>query len=240
MFDKNGNKTVGICVMGVTACLILAGRWAVLATPGTALANKPGADGKHDHGGDDGGTTAVTVIFRNSETDRIRSDGEGFYIDGVDRVTAEISPHGHFLFWVPKAKGNKPVSRRLDFNFDDCVGAGDCDTFSGFGTGAMRVNGLDLRAMMVSVVPTDVVLSGFFKPSEDDDARTYSFNPDRFNGSSLITVTKTGDSPNIWVFETKEAPDDVVGLTENVKAGDDIVRLYHMPFQITVVEEIPD
>lgn len=243
MFDKNRNKTVGICVMVVTACLILAGLWTVLATPETALANKP----PHDHGGDDGGKTAVTVTFRDAGdagADRIRSDGEGPYIDGVDRVTVEISSQGHFSFGVPKARGNKPVIRRLDFDFSVChhsddTHPGPCDnTFSGLGTGAMNVHGLDLRAMTEGV-PTEVVLSGFFKPSEDVNARQYSFNPDRFDGSNLITVTKTDESPNTWVFKTKDFPNDVVGLKE-VRAGDDIVRLYHMPFQITVVEEIPD
>ena len=48
MFDKNRNKTVGLCVMVVTASLILAGIWAVLATPETALA----AQGKGKGGGD--------------------------------------------------------------------------------------------------------------------------------------------------------------------------------------------
>ena len=69
MFDKNRNKTVGICVMVVTACLILAGLWAVLATPETALANPPDGDGNHNHGGgDDGGTYFVTVSGDVSST----------------------------------------------------------------------------------------------------------------------------------------------------------------------------
>jgi hypothetical protein len=41
MFGKNRNKKVGICVMVVTASLVLAALWAVLATPETALAKKP-------------------------------------------------------------------------------------------------------------------------------------------------------------------------------------------------------
>ncbi len=41
MFGKNRKKKVGLCVMVVTSCFILAGLWAVLATPETALAKKP-------------------------------------------------------------------------------------------------------------------------------------------------------------------------------------------------------
>ena len=41
MFVKNRKKTVGLCVMVVTASLVLATLWAVLATPETALAKKP-------------------------------------------------------------------------------------------------------------------------------------------------------------------------------------------------------
>ncbi len=45
MFGKNRKKTVGICVMVVTASLVLATLWAVLATPETALAKKPDGGG---------------------------------------------------------------------------------------------------------------------------------------------------------------------------------------------------
>ncbi|MHC4629669.1 MAG: hypothetical protein ACYS9C_00200 [Planctomycetota bacterium] len=41
MFGKNRNKKVGLCVMVVTSCFILAALWAILATPETALAKKP-------------------------------------------------------------------------------------------------------------------------------------------------------------------------------------------------------
>ena len=45
MMWKNRNKKVGLCVMVVTGCFILAALWVVLATPETALAKgKPGSD----------------------------------------------------------------------------------------------------------------------------------------------------------------------------------------------------
>ena len=45
MFGKNRNKKVGLCVVVVTAFLVLAILLAVLATPETALAKKPGGGG---------------------------------------------------------------------------------------------------------------------------------------------------------------------------------------------------
>jgi len=38
------SKRVGICLMVGTICIVVAGLWAVLATPETALAGKPGSD----------------------------------------------------------------------------------------------------------------------------------------------------------------------------------------------------
>jgi hypothetical protein len=49
MFGKNRKKTVGLCLMVVASCFILAGLWAVLATPETALAKgKPGSSVAYD------------------------------------------------------------------------------------------------------------------------------------------------------------------------------------------------
>ena len=45
MLWKSRNKKVGLGVMVVMSGFILATLWAVLATPGTALAKKPGDDG---------------------------------------------------------------------------------------------------------------------------------------------------------------------------------------------------
>jgi hypothetical protein len=41
MLQKNRNKRVGLCVMVVSSCLVLAVVWAFLARPETALAKKP-------------------------------------------------------------------------------------------------------------------------------------------------------------------------------------------------------
>lgn len=86
MFGNNRNKKVGLCVMVVTACLVLAGIWAVLATPETALAKKPDGSkggGKYLH---------LSVTFRDADGDRVTSDAsddeDGTYYDGEDKVIA--------------------------------------------------------------------------------------------------------------------------------------------------------
>ncbi len=67
MFGKNRNKKVGLCVTVVTACLVLAGLWIVLATPETALAGKPekppGQDKDKPGGGGGGGGKDEPTIF---------------------------------------------------------------------------------------------------------------------------------------------------------------------------------
>lgn len=63
MFVKNRNKTVGICVMVVTSCFILAALWAVLAAPETALAHhRSGHGGGGGGGGGDDGVDYKMVI----------------------------------------------------------------------------------------------------------------------------------------------------------------------------------
>lgn len=90
MFGKNRNKKVGICVMVVTASLVLAALWAVLATPETALAdppdNPPGQDkDKPGGGGDACCSLDFCITFRDDvegDGDAILSDGEGEYCNG--------------------------------------------------------------------------------------------------------------------------------------------------------------
>ena len=45
METKSKNKRVGLCLMVGTICIVVAGLWAVLATPETALAKKPDGGG---------------------------------------------------------------------------------------------------------------------------------------------------------------------------------------------------
>ncbi len=95
MFGKNKNKTVGLCVMVVTACLILTALWGVLGVPGPALgAGKSG--GKKGSGQ---GALHGCIELRDAVGDRVQSDDGGpIYCDGVDstkRRTPRVFPFHH-------------------------------------------------------------------------------------------------------------------------------------------------
>jgi len=70
MFGKNRNKKVGICLMVVTACLVLAALWAVLAAPETALAKRPGSDVAYD-------VVIDTVGFVHQSAPLLTDNGDG-------------------------------------------------------------------------------------------------------------------------------------------------------------------
>jgi hypothetical protein len=115
MFGKNRKKTVGLCVMVVTASLVMAGLWAVLATPETALADHKGKPhGKP--GGDGGGENSAIhgcVELRDDTDDRVQSDTRGEYCDGEDSTIVGLL---EFFRFKMKVKNNG-VGRRLFLNF---------------------------------------------------------------------------------------------------------------------------
>ena len=90
MFGKNRKKKVGLCVMVVTSCFILAALWAVLATPETALAKgKPPPKDKDDGGKE---TRTYLVTFKS---------GSGEVAASGSRTMSIINPedsvaHLHF------------------------------------------------------------------------------------------------------------------------------------------------
>jgi len=131
MFGKNRNKKVGICVMVVTASLVLAGIWAVLATPGTALADPPEGKGK-DKDGDDVRCCSLSfcITFRDVEDgaiDAIGSDGEGEYCNGGKIVASAGGTAKHGCgFRFDMNKGQQFGQGRLGFldlgAYNDIVG----------------------------------------------------------------------------------------------------------------------
>lgn len=115
MFGKNRNKKVGLCVMVVTASLVLAGLWAVLATPETALAKKPdkppGQDKPDKPGGGGGKYLYLDVFFDDDGLDRVKSDGLGTYSHGKDKVIALA--YKRFRLDTTKKGGKRTVTLDL-------------------------------------------------------------------------------------------------------------------------------
>ena len=113
MFGKNRKKKVGICVMVVTSCFILAALWAVLATPETALAapKKP----KPPKGGGDGACCSLNfcITFRENDAiggDELDEDNDGEtdpYFNGgkIVAIAGGTAKHGcGFRFDMNKGK----------------------------------------------------------------------------------------------------------------------------------------
>ncbi len=118
MFGKNRNKKVGICVMVVTASLVLAGLWAVLAAPETALADKKTGGGKKGSGQ---GALHGCITLRDAGGDGVQSDwfatdatpGDNPYCDGFDNTTVGLLEFFRFSMRVKK----NVAGRRLVLDF---------------------------------------------------------------------------------------------------------------------------
>lgn len=237
-------------------CFVLVLVCAMLALPGSVLANPPDENGDHNHGGGggggDGGNIPVTVTFRDFlgdevfSPDRVMSDFYDCpttfdclspYVDDVDNVHAEIAQPGYLTFGLPSTKRNQPAVRTLFFDFSDCVES-PCNPpfesgFSSYGANAFT-SGVNLGEMFVGEVRHDLGLLMTLKP-EGSGSRRLFFDPldDRCSGSSYITVRRI--DTDTWEIEA--GPDDVACLANQTGTGKDKLvfsGLYHMPFKIIV------
>ena len=75
-----------------------------------------------------GGTTAVKITILDASGDRIRSDGRGAYINGVNKVTAWINTEGSL--YLNTGSNTKP-DRKIFLDFSDNVLPVFCDTTQG-------------------------------------------------------------------------------------------------------------
>ena len=99
-------KMISRVTLPVCFALILV--WAMLASPGSSLANPPDGSGNHNHGGGGGGgdgSSSVIVTFRDflgddidPVPDRLMSDDLGPYIRGEQNVGGGINKFGELTF----------------------------------------------------------------------------------------------------------------------------------------------
>ena len=234
-------------------CLVPALVVAMLVLPGSVLANPPDENGNHSHGGGggggggggEGGNLAVSVTFQDRLGDRVMSDfhdcpttGDCLspYIDGVDRVRAQIDTPGNLVLGLGGAKRNKPAIRTLFFDFSDCI-LGPCsppfeDGF-GFSPAVMFTSGVNLREMLVGEVRDDLAAMVTVKPAEEDHSWRFFFDPldRRSPGSSYLSVTRL----DIDIWEIEAGATDIAWLGENLGGGGlTFAGLYHMPFKMIV------
>jgi len=98
---RNGKERFELYLMIVTSCIVLAGVWAILLTPEVAWAEK-GGNGKGngntgDVGGDVSGWIYCRVTFHDGIGNGVESDGNGEYLDGVDRAEMRIGRNRNML-----------------------------------------------------------------------------------------------------------------------------------------------
>lgn len=126
MLIKSKDKRVGLCLMVVTAPLVLAVLWAVLATPETALAKKP------DKPGGSGEDTVPTCVQFDDVGSVVGDLGNTIYCnDKKAKVSVSVSSTtGHF---------------NLETSSSNKVGAGR-GLVVNFGTPVMLSNGMEVSS----------------------------------------------------------------------------------------------
>jgi hypothetical protein len=241
MFGKNRNKKV---LMVVTACLALAGIWAVLATPETAVAEKPDRPG----GGGDGGKKQeipVSVTFRDDVADGIYSDGKGPYtrtrrnkvkafigLDGQLRLQTWDSTVRSILLNIPKVSGCPDG----EFGHANVITLGEDDNDDGILTEPqLDPFGDRLNLLAMDIGAENSTKAGlrfvFFVPNSKNGEHWYlRFGDDQSPPQAgLVTVTRENDS--VWTIEAGDG--DLAALVRSGQ-GQAPCAYVSMPFSIAV------
>ncbi|MHC4510474.1 MAG: hypothetical protein ACYTAO_16220, partial [Planctomycetota bacterium] len=129
MSIKSKNKRVGLCLMVGTICIAVAGLWAVLATPETALAKKPS-------GGGGGGGNDPACFELDFDGGGVWSDGLGDYCNNKKgKVEAIMNSNGGATLRTNTASHRDPYAGRTFFV--DFGGAG-IDLIGNPGAGSIQ------------------------------------------------------------------------------------------------------
>jgi hypothetical protein len=252
MFGKNRNKKVGLCVMVVTACLVMATFWAVLATPETALAKKPD---KPPGGG--GGKTSIRLAridFTNSpriQWDGVEACGDWEYWDERDVALgctgemgcrADVSGGGRLKFFtIWQGDNNSGSPRWLVLNFGNAIGDSNPNPNIDlliYKSGYQNNPPIDPTSGLDNV-KTVISLDRMFKKGATRQPLTISIrvNPDGSgwppSGYSLrwradLYITETAD-PDVRILETGLDEDLADLWHEGV-----VVGTYRMPLEWTM------
>lgn len=183
MFGSSSNKKVGVWLTVVASCLVLVVVWAVLATPATALAKKPGGDGRPEilHG---------SATFRDVTGDAVKSDDGRAYVDGIDGTVLGLE--GFFRLEINLKKNG---GRSLELSFPADI---DSDSLpKNENIWVLRVDGrlTEWRAQGPGLaVPREGYLL-FGQTGKDEAFVSYG----RWGGSPM-TVKRTG--PDQWTIES--------------------------------------
>jgi len=223
MSIKSKNRRFEICMMVVTSCFILAGLWAVLAAPGTALAAPP--EGKGKGGGGGGGNDPVCFTFLGGG---VWSDGLGDYCNNKKgKVEAIMDSNGGVKLRTNTAGHRDPEAGRtffvdfgrpIDLNGDDPDCGAFLQTTSVLPAGFVNKNenfgllGVDLRAMEVGETRTDasmaIMVSFLYPGGETGERLTIIYGPEnRFgcDSTNSTQVTVKRETETEWTITNRDA-----------------------------------
>lgn len=193
-------------------------------------------------GGGGDGTMPATVTFRDGPFYRVMSDGNGPYIDDVDKVSTAIGHEGSFYLHLTKTK--KQAIRPLKFDFSDCVVAGQCNpppckdnciTV----TGGVSGSGTNISAMPFPSTSVEALI--MVVNFGDENERVFFLHFDTSNYFDPDTPCPTGASADAivtridlhtWVIEGQTA---CLIRPGGARDSGPVVRgIYNMPFKMTV------
>ncbi|MCH7557617.1 MAG: hypothetical protein IIB56_09205 [Planctomycetes bacterium] len=178
MFGKNRNKKVGLCLMVVTACLVLAGLWAVLAVPETALADhKPG----HDKPGGGGGKDEPIIFTVDVVEDRDRTEQPTYLY--LPTCSAETRGGG-FSAWFARHDLCATVVTSTGATLTDDIGLqvetnkdGNIISFQLFGQDVIGRDGIMHQSEVVAIWPPVVPsMDGFTLHVDVDNLEIWKTN----------------------------------------------------------------
>lgn len=217
MSNQSKRKRVGMGLVVVAACIVLAGLWAVLATPQTALATRP----EVLHG---------TAAFRDSAGDAVRSDTGDPYIDAVDFT--ELGLGGFFRLSIQL---KKDAGRRLDLIFPEGISPEFFPTTQKIWILWLNGSLADWRdqTLNVPVLRTGNLLIG--QTGKDEAGISFGrWGPDgEDQKGDLISVTRTEEDQ--WTIESLAT--DSARFYRHTGKGWTWYELKPMPFRVTYYGE---
>jgi hypothetical protein len=213
MSNKSRRKRVRMGLVVVAACIVLAGLWAVLATPQTALAKKP----EVLHG---------AAAFRDSPGDAVRSDTGDPYIDAVDFT--ELGLGGFFRLSIQAKKNG---GRRLDLTFPEGISPDFFPATQNIWILWLSGSIADWRdqALGASVLRAGNLLIG--QTGKDEAGISFGkWGPDgEGQKGGLLSVTRTGVDE--WTIESLTT--DLARFYRHTGTGWTWYELKPMPFRVT-------
>jgi hypothetical protein len=229
MSKRNRNKKIGIGLMVIATCIVVAGLWVVLATPETAFAAKPGN---------------IPMCIEFEAGGGVRSDDGPYCDDKQLKVEAIMTPDGHFNLFPNTGRGERTLYVDVDFD-PDSPGTNIISTEGWrFLVGGWQDN-FDMRDMEVGeeYKRTDVnLLINAEAPPNDEVNWLLTFDPSRtkwgidYSDSTYVTVTRS--SADTWEVEVDNTDRAVLVIQTQLKNKSEFTRLEELvsvpPFKATV------